>query len=373
MSNQMKFLGLSGLLAVALLASACGDAVGPKHAPSFATSAGTGIVLDQESGTLGETGVHIGKGFEVANPHLGDAIVATFFWFGSTNTITEVTDHLGNGTPVGNTYTLVDYVTAGGLSMATYVATNVQGFPDPSTDASTVLDVHAIFSSEVSGGIMISAYSGVAGVSTDALGEHRSATGSASVPTATGPGAVTVGAGALAYAVTMTDGLVGRESPAGFSIVSNMSDASMVADGEYAVPGAAGSVDPQWTWYFNAPSTWIASELTLNPAALALGFTAQPSYSLPLMAIKPAVQVTVLDGQGNPATTFSGPVTIAIGHNGGVLVHGTLSGTKTVTAVNGVATFSDLSIDQPGNGYTLVVSAAGATAAESTPFNILVP
>jgi hypothetical protein len=41
-----------------------------------------------------------------------------------------------------------------------------------------------------------------------------------------------------------------------------------------------------------------------------------------------------------------------------------------VTAVNGVATFSDLSIDQPGNGYTLVVSASSAFGAESIPFNI---
>jgi len=82
------------------------------------------------------------------------------------------------------------------------------------------------------------------------------------------------------------------------------------------------------------------------------------------------VQVTVLDALGNRAATFSGPVTIAIGHNGGLIMPGTLSGTKTVTAANGVATFSDLSIDQPGNGYTLVVSAAGLTGAESAPFNI---
>ena len=63
-------------------------------------------------------------------------------------------------------------------------------------------------------------------------------------------------------------------------------------------------------------------------------------------------------------------VTIAIGHNGGLLAPGTLSGTKTVTAVNGVATFSDLSIDQPGNGYTLVVNGSGVTGAESATFNI---
>jgi len=41
-----------------------------------------------------------------------------------------------------------------------------------------------------------------------------------------------------------------------------------------------------------------------------------------------------------------------------------------VTVVNGVATFSDLSIDQPGNAYTLAASAVGLPSAQSTPFNI---
>src|SRR2546426_2073111 len=29
----------------------------------------------------------------------------------------------------------------------------------------------------------------------------------------------------------------------------------------------AGSLDSQWTWYFNSPSTWLATALVLNPAA----------------------------------------------------------------------------------------------------------
>src|SRR6185503_1318802 len=113
--------------------------------------------------------------FEPVNPHVGDAIVATFFWIGSTNTITQVTDHLENGdqTPVGNTYTLVEYVTAGGLSMATYVATNVQGFSDADTVSDKLLAVHAIFSAPgIQGGVKISAWRGVAGVTAQALAAH---------------------------------------------------------------------------------------------------------------------------------------------------------------------------------------------------------
>jgi hypothetical protein len=104
--------------------------------------------------------------------------------------------------------------------------------------------------------------------------------------------------------------------------------------------------------------------------ATQLVFTVQPSNTLPLTIIQPAVKVTALDAQGSIATSFTGSVTIAIGRNGGLLLPGTLSGTKTVKAVNGVATFSDLSIDQIGDGYTLKVSASGVTGAESRSFNI---
>ncbi|HXO86283.1 MAG TPA: hypothetical protein VN803_12245, partial [Gemmatimonadales bacterium] len=116
------------------------------------------------------------------------------------------------------------------------------------------------------------------------------------------------------------------------------------------------------------PSTWLASVIALNPP-LHLAFTTQPSTTLPLVAI-PAVRATALDAQGNPVTSYNGPVTIAIGRNGGSLLPGTLSGTLTVNAVNGVATFSDLSIDQPGNGYTLVVDAANLFGVQSAAFNI---
>src|SRR5205814_2538050 len=47
---------------------------------------------------------------------------------------------------------------------------------------------------------------------------------------------------------------------------------------------------------------------------------------------------------------------------------GTLSGTKTVAAVAGVATFTGLSIDKAGTGYSLAVTGAGS--ATSTAFNI---
>jgi hypothetical protein len=50
-----------------------------------------------------------------------------------------------------------------------------------------------------------------------------------------------------------------------------------------------------------------------------------------------------------------------------------LSGTTTVTPVNGVASFANLSINNPGVGYTLAASATGRAGATSAPFNVNSP
>ncbi len=86
--------------------------------------------------------------------------------------------------------------------------------------------------------------------------------------------------------------------------------------------------------------------------ATKLGFTQAPvttSAGSPM----PAVRVAIQDASGNTVTSATGQVTLAIGANPG---GGTLSGTTTVSAVNGVAVFSTLSIDKAGNGYTLTAA-----------------
>ena len=374
---------LAGFIGVAFLAAGCSESAGPSRTasdigiPRFASVApiapgSPGIRLDQQNGSLGYSGTLIRKGFNPTNPHVGDAIVATFYWVGPPNIIQSVSDVETDAffTPVGNTYTLVEQGSSGNVNMATYVATNVQGFPDPNP-GDIVLAVQATFSQPITdGGVKISAWSGVNQLAGFTVAAHRSASGSGSIPTVLGPGSISIGTGALAYAVTMANGVVGSDPPAGFtSIGGSGSDQQLREDGQYLVSTGVTSVDPQWTWNFNAPSNWNASILALNPP-LHLAFTQQPTTTLPLMTIQPAVQVAVVDAAGNRATTFAGQVTIAIGHNGGTLAAGTLSGTRTVNVVNGVATFADLSIDQLGNGYTLVVSTAGVVTAESTPFNI---
>ena len=93
----------------------------------------------------------------------------------------------------------------------------------------------------------------------------------------------------------------------------------------------------------------------VGPAAK-LVFAVQPSNAVAGAASTPAVQVAVQDAKGNTVTTASTSITVAIGTNP---ASGTLAGTTTVAAANGVATFSTLSLNLAGTGYTLTASATG--------------
>ncbi len=81
-----------------------------------------------------------------------------------------------------------------------------------------------------------------------------------------------------------------------------------------------------------------------------------------------SVAVSLEDSSGNVLTSDNTTqITLKIGSNP---AGGTLSGTLTVTVVNGVATFSDLSIDNIGTGYTLTASAPGLSDVDSDPFDV---
>jgi hypothetical protein len=289
--SYRRVLALAPIVsALALVNWSCGESVGParqRTAPPAASAvAGAGgIQLDQWNAAMGsQTNPQIIiKGFNPTNPHVGDAIVATFFWFGapggvSGNIIESVTDVLTTNpyTPVGNDYRLVEFVTNGSVSMATYVATNVQNFPDAGTDVSLILAVKANLKVPAAdAGILISAWTGVAGATSEALGEHRSASGSGSSwllgpPTSATTGPISLNPGALAYAVGLTSPAAGYEGTAGWTSFAAPSDVVMRGDGSYdaqfTLSPTGGSTQPSWTWYFNAPGTWLASTLALNPA-----------------------------------------------------------------------------------------------------------
>jgi plastocyanin len=104
-----------------------------------------------------------------------------------------------------------------------------------------------------------------------------------------------------------------------------------------------------------------------SPTPTQLGFTAQPGNTAVGVAITPPVTVSVQDASGSPVTSSTAPITIAIGNNPSGAA---LDGTTTQSAASGVATFSDLTLDQSGAGYTLSASSSGLTSATSSAFNI---
>ena len=112
-----------------------------------------------------------------------------------------------------------------------------------------------------------------------------------------------------------------------------------------------------------------SSGFTVSPRpATRVAFVQQPTIDTAGKAITPAITVELQDVNGARVTTSGVPITIAIGTNPGA---STLGGTVTQNTVNGVATFSNLTINKTGTGYTLTASSPGLTSATSSAFNIL--
>jgi hypothetical protein len=109
------------------------------------------------------------------------------------------------------------------------------------------------------------------------------------------------------------------------------------------------------------------SGISVAPAAASqLVITTEPPSSV-AAGVKFGLAVTVEDAYGNVVTGFTGSVTLALGNNPG---GSTLGGTLTVIVVNGIATFTNLTLNKIGTGYTLRVSASGLTGRTTNAFNV---
>src|ERR1041384_1898624 len=131
----------------------------------------------------------------------------------------------------------------------------------------------------------------------------------------------------------------------------------------------------------------------VDQVATSLAFTIQPANMSAGSGISPAGAVTVQDASGNTVTTATTSITLAIGTNpasgtlsgtttvaavNGVATFshrsntawGPLSGTTTVAAVNGVAVFSDLRVTGLATEYGLTATATGLTGASSRAFTV---
>lgn len=96
-----------------------------------------------------------------------------------------------------------------------------------------------------------------------------------------------------------------------------------------------------------------------------LSFSSQPTNLLTGGTFSPTVTVTANLPGGGTDTSFTGAVTLTINSCGA-----SNSGTTTVNASSGVATFTGVGATSTGNGCTEVGSASGVNATTSNSFNV---
>jgi NHL repeat len=101
----------------------------------------------------------------------------------------------------------------------------------------------------------------------------------------------------------------------------------------------------------------------------ALKVTIQPPGSISVGAPFSIAASLVDVGSNGVFTDFTATVSVAIKSGSGT-AGATLSGTTSVAAVNGVATFSNLSIDKSGTSYILTTGSPGVKSADTNTFAI---
>lgn len=170
-------------------------------------------------------------------------------------------------------------------------------------------------------------------------------------------------------------------APAGSSVSVSIVASAPCPPGTYAWSVIAKqannfSGDPGNDMTFDAANSNLNTTLG-GTCRLGFGFLTQPAdaqvnTNITTQRYAPTgapVQVGVLDADGNLITSSTAPVSLSIVTNPS---GGTLSSTA-ASAVGGIATFSILSIDRSGLGYTLgaTTTATAIDPGTSNPFNIV--
>jgi glucuronoarabinoxylan endo-1,4-beta-xylanase len=167
-----------------------------------------------------------------------------------------------------------------------------------------------------------------------------------------------------AILVTITDG--NYETTAATTTVSG---------GVWSVTGinasslAAGAVTYSVTETDSAGDTATSQQTASKLTGPVNGVPSQLLVTVPSIVIAGEVFTVVVDvgdGSGNIVSTYAGAVTIQLNDNPS---GGSVGGTLSASAVNGVATFSGLTLNNSGVGYSFQVQAviAGGTLTATTP------
>lgn len=108
------------------------------------------------------------------------------------------------------------------------------------------------------------------------------------------------------------------------------------------------------------------TSVTVDQQVFSLAFRVDPPDVVAGEIMSTAVQVEARDSGGTVVPDADLPVTLSVAEPVGA----DLTGTTTVQTVNGVATFSGLSMETAGAAHTLMASATGANAALSSIFAV---
>ena len=109
------------------------------------------------------------------------------------------------------------------------------------------------------------------------------------------------------------------------------------------------------------------SAITVTPAAASqVVITQEPPSSVTVNSAF-GLQATIEDAYGNVETSATSTVKVALLNNP---TGAKLAGTLSVKASKGVATFSGLSLNKAGSGYTLALSSSGLTGATSSAITV---
>lgn len=129
--------------------------------------------------------------------------------------------------------------------------------------------------------------------------------------------------------------------------------------------GAGGA--SAWLAYGDNPEGVADLRVALPAAANRLTFVQQPTTTTAGATTMAPVEVSVVDGQGNVVTSFSGAVSVRLLNANGATLGGN---PNDIPMQSGVATFSTLSMTQAGSNYRLEATTDGVTAATSASFAI---
>ena len=333
---------------VAFTTMTLGGAVGPQ---SFAASAAGFSTSIAATATVGDAAW--------IAPVSGSGQADTVYKTLTNELVVKVTDAFGNPVPA-DTVTWVRTAGSGAPSQPTSI-TNVDGLASVKYSLGAAPGIETIAAT-------------VPGVATPATFSAQAMSGTASSVTMVSGNGQTARAGQAFSAPLVVRAL----DVAGNPIVG----ATVIWSGTNATVGAATTSTDSKGVASNTASAGSASGIASVSASVSgravtfaetvqsgvvskLAFTTQPANAAAGQLL-PNVLVELDDAFGN-RTAATNAVSVAIGTNPG---NATLGGTLTRAAVNGVATFNDLTLNVASAGYTLVASSAGASGATSAPFSV---